>query len=332
MKASLLALFAALVQLAAPAMATELALTGYQRENGAITVHFEGDRIDPYFATKALLAAHDRGLDVRQAATAWIGWGLRHQRADGRFDRFCIKDNRDIACAPADADDAMLAVWIELLVKLAASKGMPPAWMVSMRRAHDTLEGLRDKSSGVYFISKALPVGLLMDNIEVHGALMAAQRFYSQAGDVGNTQKLAQRSKALQENILRVFWQPLTQRFLVSTQQHTTPGFYPDEVAQLFHIANGLTWPQVNDAAMYKKWMSLTRHLWFEHAATDYPWGLITVAADKMGDRVTVGCWLAHARPLRHGQHWNILEEAIYQALDARIAPDEKETPSCKQP
>lgn len=330
MKIPLLAFFTIACQLAASSAATELSLTGYQRENGAITVHFHGERIDPYFATKALLAAHDTGLDVQRAATAWIEWALRHQRGDGRFERFCIKNNRDIVCASADADDAMLAVWIDLLVKIAPPGGMPPAWTDSVRRANDYLGSLRDKRNGIYFVSKSMPVGLLMDNIEVHGALMEAQRFYSQAGDLGHARKFAQRSKTLRENILRVFWQPLTQRFLVSTQKHTTPGFYPDEVAQLFHIASGLSWPQVDDGAMYKKWMTLTSTLWFAQSAADYPWGLVALAADRMGDRAMVGCWLAHAHPLRHGQHWNILEEAIYQALDVRITADEKEMPSCK--
>lgn len=331
MKASLLAFFAITGHIVMPAAATELTLAGYQRENGAITVHFQGERIDPYFATKALLAAHDTGLDVQRTATAWIGWALRHQRSDGRFDRFCIKSNRDIACASADADDAMMAVWVELLIKLMPSDGMPPAWTDSMRRANDYLEKLYDKRNGIYLISKAMPVGLLMDNIEIHNAFKTEERFHSQSGNLERAQQLAKRSEKLRENIVRVFWQPHTQRFRVSTQKHTKPGFYPDEVAQIFHLVSDLSSPHVDDKALYDQWMTANRNTWFKQSVTDYPWGLVALAADRMGDRATVGCWLAHARPLRHGQHWNVLEEALYQALEGRIASDEKEMPSCKQ-
>eukprot|EP00952_Eustigmatos_sp_NYUAD-ZCMA_P001332 5991-Eustigmatos_ZCMA.PRE.1 len=95
--------------------AVELHMPGYQRPDGAITTYLSGDSIDPYFATKALLVAQDAGLDNAAAARRWINWLLPQQLADGRFERYCLKGERFLPCRPADADDALLATWMELL-------------------------------------------------------------------------------------------------------------------------------------------------------------------------------------------------------------------------
>ena len=99
---TLLLLIAASVT--APARAAELVMTDYQRPDGAITTYFNGDSVDPYFASKALLAAQDAGMTTRTAAIRWIGWLLPRQHADGRFDRYCEKGQRFISCQEADAD------------------------------------------------------------------------------------------------------------------------------------------------------------------------------------------------------------------------------------
>ena len=91
----------------ARAMDSTLDLSGYQDAQGAITVHHQGDAVDPYFAMKALLVAHDAGLDMRATGQAWVNWLLPRQGPDGLFERYC-KDGSDWrACQEADADDAL---------------------------------------------------------------------------------------------------------------------------------------------------------------------------------------------------------------------------------
>src|SRR5258707_1902245 len=63
----------------------------YQSDDGALLIEANGDYVEPYFATKALIVAQDAGLDVRQAAADWIRWALAHQKKDGRFERYCRK-------------------------------------------------------------------------------------------------------------------------------------------------------------------------------------------------------------------------------------------------
>lgn len=297
------------------AEAEPLKLEGYQQLDGAITIFHNGDNVDPYFAGKALLAGLDAGMDIRAVAYSWIAWGLQHQRQDGGFDRFCRKNGNWSACAAADADDSATAVWIELLVKLAPDAGMPPIWLESLKRAHQLLESLKDQNSRVYFISAKQPVGLLMDNVEVYAALLALSRFKEKTGDLVQAKLLAAQADALASDIVRVFWQPCSSSFRVSTQMLTQPGFYPDKVAEIFPILAQMPVPGRDHAAFFRHWLSVNRGTWFRQANIDFPWGLVAIAASQFQEYESVNCWLALAAPLRHSSHWNVLEEAAYESL-----------------
>src|ERR1700694_5538542 len=92
----------------------------YRSADGALLLTTGGNYVEPYFATKALITAQDAGLDVRQAGLGWVQWALQRQRKDGRFDRYCRKTGTDWKpCGAADADDSMLALWLQLLYRLA---------------------------------------------------------------------------------------------------------------------------------------------------------------------------------------------------------------------
>ena len=298
---------------------TALQLEQYQHPDGAISIFPNGTDIDPYFAGKALLVAHDAGLDVRAVALPWINWGLQHQRADGGFDRFCRRDDHWQACAAADADDSAAAVWMELLAKLAPSAGFPAAWMASIDLAQRLLRTLHDPSSHIYFIFANQPVGLLMDNAEVYTALLAVSALKQQAGDSGQALELSRQADVLANSIVRVFWQPCLQRLRVSTQRHARHGFYPDQVAELFPILAGLKIPGRDQGSFIKQWLGENQQHWFSQASTDFPWGLVAIAADKVGQRASVVCWQMLARGLRHGRHWNVLEEGVFQALEGKV-------------
>ena len=324
--------FLEVYQVSGLVFAIELSLAGYQRSDGAITVHYNGDRVDPYFASKALLAALDAGLDVRRASMAWIEWALPHQLSDGRFQRFCVKDDRYVACAPADADDAILAVWIELLAKLAPADGPSPAWESSLRNAYSYLTTLYDEKIGVYHISATEQVGLQMDNVEVYSALKAMSQLEPvHLGNGDEVRAIVNQAERLLGNIQRVFWQTQLQSYRVSTEAPVASNFYPDQIAQLFPMLVGMPTPHRDEAAFFDSWIATNYKTWREQASFDYPWGLVALAANKMGFRHTVASWICLARPLRHGAHWNVLEEAVYQALSTQITTDTENTWPCNK-
>lgn len=295
----------------------ELSLGVYQRPEGAIAVHLDGESVDPYFAGKALLTALDLHVDARPAARAWIDWLLPYQRTDGGFDRLCRRQGQYQSCASADSDDATAAVWIELLVRCAPRRDLPPRWKASLERADRLLAAIRDPDGGLHRISASLPVSLLMDNVEVYSAFQAVRAYHARRGEAREARRWARRAQGLGRDILRTFWDPRS-GFRPSTQERTEHGFYPDQVAQLFPLLARLRPARTVEAIRYGDWMARNRDAWRAGGATDYPWGLVAVAAERMHDRASVECWRVWAAPLRHGPHWNVLEEAIYASFAAR--------------
>jgi hypothetical protein len=299
--------------------AGELSLQGlYQRPDGAITVRLNGDTIDPYFATKALLAAADAQFDARAASQAWIAWLLPMQRADGGFDRYCVKAGEYSSCATADADDAMMAVWMELLTRFAPADGMPAEWKTSLAKAEAYLARLYDKQTGVYQISTTLPVALFMDNVEVYSAFRAVADYRARTGDRAAAERGRQQANQLARQIVGTFWSP-QRGFRSSTQIVNDSEFYPTAVAQLFPLMSGMPTPNKTDAATYSQWMHKNCRTWLGQPANDFPWGLVALAAYKTGDQQTVACWHASSAPYRHGVHWNVLEETLYLAFEDRM-------------
>lgn len=301
--------------------AADLRLNGlYQRPDGAITVRLNGAGIDPYFAAKALLAAADTKMDARQPALAWIAWLLPRQRPDGGFDRYCVKSGGQVAsCAEADADDAMMATWIELLARFAPPDGMPAAWEASLNRAGAHLDLLLDKPTGVYQISSTLHVALLMDNVEVHSAFQALAAYYVRRADYAHAGPWSQRADRLSSAIVKVFWRGTRSGFRASTQKISDTSFYPAKVAQIFPILSGIQVPDESNETIYAQWMQKYGKTWMQLAGSDFPWGLIALVAYKMNDWSTVACWYARSGPYRHGTHWNVLEESLYLAFESRM-------------
>src|SRR5205807_385490 len=130
-------------------------------------------------------------------------------------------------CGSADADDSMLALWLQLLYRLAPDSGIPTEWQVSVQKAQAQLAKLRNGRLGIYHVSGRNHVALFMDNVEVYSGL--------------------------------------------------------------------------------------------EDRYDPHPWGLVALAAMKMGDQSSALCWLTHSESLRYSPRWNILEEAVFQGLDRQM-------------
>lgn len=307
--------------------AATLTLDGYQRADGAITTYLGGSSVDPYFAAKALLAAQDAGMDTKAAAQRWIAWQLPRQREDGRFDRYCLENQRFTACREADADDALMAAWMELLVRNAPPKGLPPPWQASFDKAAAHLETLRDRRTGVYQISNSLQVALLMDNVEISSAFKAVGLHFHLLGNASAAQSWQRRAAQLDRDIERVFWRT-ARGYLASTQPRDTTDFYPDTVAQIFPLLADIAPGGTGGMSAYVSWMRDHRSTWLQMSETDFPWGLVALVADKMGDQDAITCWRKRSVQFRHGKHWNVLEEALFLSFEARLTPEQALAPA----
>lgn len=303
----------------------------YQAADGALVMGTDGSFVEPYFATKALIAAQDSGLDVRQAAQSWIAWFLPRQTHDGRPYRYCRK-GRWRRCGRADADDSMLSLWLQLLYRMAPDSGMPAQWRKSAQRSEAQLDRLRDKRTGVYRISRENHTSLFMDNIEVYSALKDIAPQKARLGDRAGAQAVQAKADALATAIERNFWDSKYRYFRVSNQKEARrTHFYPDAVAQTFALQAGLQIPNRQPQLEWNEWKREFGSDWLEQRKDPHPWGLLALTADKLGDENTAACWVSRSEHLRYGENWNVLEEAAYQALKAKLGEAAQDARACTE-
>ena len=291
-----------------------LDLAGYLQADGAITVRAYGNFVDPYFPTKALLVAHGAGMDVRASALAWIAWLRPRQLADGRFERYCGTAGRWEACGEEDADDAMLALWMQLLYAMAPPDRFPGEWISTVTAAESYLDTVRDPTTGVYYISRSKPTGLFMDNIEVYAALRESAKARRRYGDIAHAARYTQAAETLAQAIDRVFYRPDRGEYAASTHARPDRSFYPDAVAQTYPWLIGFPLDRSSDRDAFRNWLRMYRAAW-ESPELDYPWGLVAMTAARVGDEGTAKNWVRKAASARGTKRWNVLEEAVYQAL-----------------
>lgn len=287
--------------------------------DGALTVFAQGDRVDPYFATKALLVAARAGLCIEPAAGAWVAWLLPRQRPDGNFARYCGSTGAWRECEQSDADDAMAAVWIELLATLAGREAWPAAWRDSAHRARRALAAL-ENGQGTYDVSHGLQVALLMDNAEVLSALRALAAHEAAAGSPVAAWTAHLRATGLRRAIDRQFWDDCGQRYRPSSQALPQPVFYPHAVAQIYPVLAGFGRHPGGARAVMQRFVHDDGGEWIAGRADHYPWGLVATALLEADQPDAVVQWLPTADRLRGLGRWNILEEAALAGVRARLA------------
>ena len=294
----------------------------YLRPDGAIMTLTSGELVDPYFPTKALLIAHDSGMDVSKLATQWINWMIARQEPSGLFSRYCFKQGETTytSCAVADADDSMMAMWVELLYRMSPRGGMPAAWRESADKAEYILNTLYNPQATVFMISKANQVGLLMDNLEIYSAFKRIEREAVRQSEGKKSIEYRGKAAQLAIGILGQFWDPAKKRFIASTQKRTVDEFYPDKVVQMMPLMSGFELPKpLSESRFYSDWMKQHRKEWFSLIGKEYPWGLLAVLAVERKDYAVAGCWLKQSEPSRHSKTWNVMDEAAFQIVSWKL-------------
>jgi hypothetical protein len=206
-----------------------------------------------------------------------------------------------------------------LLYSVSPQQTQHGAWQVSAQRAQRQLDRLYDRQRGIYLVSNTQRYGLLMDNVEIYAALVTISRQQQQSGAVALAKAGAEHAGRLQRAINRVFWRDDLQAFIAATNDDEHASFYPYIVAQVYPWLFGMPTPLKAQQA-YQRWRKQHSDAWLSFTQDKYPWGLVAAAADKLGDSATAVRWVQRAGALRHSSRWNILEEAIYQALSQKYA------------
>ncbi|GAA4028244.1 hypothetical protein GCM10022212_28010 [Actimicrobium antarcticum] len=283
---------------------------GFVDESGAITILETGNIIDPYFTLQALLLARENGLDISPHAEKWAEWLIARQRPDGSFDRFCRTGPVWLGCKSADADDALLAIWMKFLRTMPKQLKEKPSWRKSYDASSKALGQLYDPQRGVYLVSPVFQHGLFMDNLEVWS-------YKTIRGGVPQNIEAREFARAIRTT----FWDAKGQRFLVSTQpeqkslSHT---FYPEHVAQIFPLLFDFPLLPTDASTYYRQWMKDHRATWLHQVKSDYAWGLLAFLAWKQRDNESAQCWLREALPYQQTGHWTFTDEVVAQLLQAK--------------
>lgn len=298
-----------------------LKLKGFAEPAGAISILETGNIVDPYFTLQALLLARENGLDISGYAERWADWMIARQRPDGSFDRFCRTGPIWLGCKSADADDALLAIWLKFLDTMPAQLKDKPNWRKSYVSAAKTLAQLHDPKRGVYLVSPIFQHGLFMDNLEI---------WSYKSSRVGYLQSMEAREFA--RAIRTTFWDAKSNRFLVSTQPeqkdlgHT---FYPEHVAQIFPLLFDFPLLPNESRPYYQQWMKLHRATWLQQVKTDYAWGLLAFLAWKQNDKLSAQCWLRESLPYQQTGHWTVTDEVVSQILSKNGIASASATTNC---
>jgi hypothetical protein len=317
-KASTVLLALVVVASRATAQKPPLTLERYVKSDGAITVFADGSYVEPYFAMRALNTAADLGGNVDSLARGYIDWQLRRLAVDSSFRRYCLgADSTWTSCGPADADDAALALWIELLYRMAGRHRLPAEWKRSADVSRRALGTLLDSTAKVYFVSQSIRTALFMDNVEVLSALDVASRTTA-ARLAADRLPLRRGAARLQSAITRAFWDTGTRAYRVSSQARAPEQrFYPEIVAQIFPAIFGFGNPRASTQALATQWLREHEGEWIAESDSSAAWGLVAVAAARAGQAQAVDRWLERADRVRAGAHWNVADEAIYRVLSA---------------
>jgi len=283
--------------------------------NGAITVFAHGDYVEPYTAIKALLIAHRLGVDVSAPASTLVHWLLAYQQANGPFPRICRSGSAEwLACGPADADDSLAVFWCTANSEILPDDRTLDA---SCRKSLENLATLWNPQLSTFRALFGQPVAYFADNVEVIGALdwlrlnkATAARYASELA------KLPSRSvmmAALSHNY--GFHPERTLEPQRASLPATPYAFYPYAVAPvytwLYDLDNGPV--AIRNWALWKKRYG---RAWLKGETDHFPWGLIAVAAYKLGDLKTAEIWLGKSADWRQQGRWNVLEEGVRIGLE----------------
>ena len=287
-----------------------LDLQGYADAQGAISVQYKGDTVDPYFSMQALLLAHDNGMDTSAYALPWANWLVQRQKPDATFDRFCRNGPVWAACKTADADDSVLALWMRVLDTLPQQRDGNPVFSKSYATSQAALSRLIDPKRGIYLVSPVYQHGLFMDNLEVLSWHLTVPP--------GQAKRIKPTAKQLTNSIRKVFWDQESKSFLVSTQPEqktVVPAFYPEHVAQILPLLFNFTTPGLDSKKHYRDWMRLHRATWLAQSKHDFSWGLLAIIALRAIDPATAACWRRETASARHTSHWIVTDEVARQIL-----------------
>ena len=80
------------------------------------------------------------------------------------------------------------------------------------------------------------------------------------------------------------------------SMQWSRPAFYPDIVAQVYPWLADVSGPGQDPRQAWRQWRRMFGAGWIERRYDTNPWGLVALAAEKLGDTKSAACWTVAIR------------------------------------
>lgn len=295
--------------------------------NGGMTVFPQGDYVEPYFALKALLAAHRLGVNINAEALAFAHWLLPFQRGNGVFPRICRSTALHwSACGTADADDSLAALWCVLATEVLSEDR---AIAASCARSLENLATLWQVKQQTFRAVTGDNTAYFADNVEVIGALNVIRADYAAAirfaPQLAALPSAAVMFKGLQRNY---GYDPDGALEPAYASIPPAPyGFYPNAVAPIYVWLCGMR-SGIRGQRYWQVWMYRYGKKWLAGESDRFPWGLIAWVAYRMDDPATARTWLENTDAWRAAGRWNVIEEGVRIGLIHVLSSLDSKQPS----
>lgn len=323
-------------------------LLSMQTEEGAVLLYETAGagRYNPYFACYAMIGLLEyqlrekaaAGEKYRAAARAYMEFHLsRLNVLDKNGVSGTIYDyetdpatGRVRSCEDYDSTDSYAAVMLMLVDKYAAVTD-DGAFLAAKKGDVERIAGamLSTLDGGLTFARPDYRVKYLMDNCEVYGGLTAASRIFA---DIYKDKVLAERyrkeAEELRAKIERDFWDAKQGVYHCAILESgpaelDQSRFYPDGASQLYPIIFGVLSPESKRAEELYSRFHTVHSGWTSLRCDSHPWGVILLAAQKMGDADRMDAYFAEAEAYLaengHGYPWNCAESGFLLWAAGRV-------------
>ncbi|MBX3117565.1 MAG: hypothetical protein KF784_00750 [Fimbriimonadaceae bacterium] len=186
-----------------------------QLPDGAFTMKKDGPVwIQPYFANHAALAlvAGKQESDLPRVAK-WLEWYAAHQHSNGTVNDFVGSRDDYKDRGTTDATDSTAATFLIVVERYhKATAKLPDSVREAAKNAVAAIESVTDRADGLTWAHANYRVKYLMDNIEVYGGLVSAERLFIALGEDKQTSKSARLRNVLGNRLIG-FWQAKEERY-----------------------------------------------------------------------------------------------------------------------
>ena len=250
--------------------------------------------IEPYFANLAAIGWLVDSTKYSQVE-AWMQWYINHLNPDGTIYDYNVSNGTETSTGTYDSADSYAATFLSLAEALwSTGDSGAQTFIQNLGESNFTLianviTGLQ-QSNGLVFAMSSYQVEYLMDNSEDYRGLSDFATLAMQAwNDTATTTAYQTYATNIQNGIQNTLFIPGSGLYYTSAgaAAPNLSTWYPDSVAQLWPIVNGVISPTSAQAQTLYKQFNNAWHGWPQlsfNSQDSFPWCVVGYAGYLMND------------------------------------------------